>query len=105
VDLETVGEWLSDTGVDWQPPDPAILVRVLGRPAVPDRPDIQGLRLRLLVYLACNNGAVVAASRVRDAVWGGAARERKTFSNKLSELRNALGATPTGESYIEPPWL
>ena len=100
VDLETVGQWLSDPGVDWKPPEPAILVRVLGRPAVPDRPDIQGLRLRLLVYLACNNGVVVAASRVRDAVWGGAARERKTFSNKLSELRNALGATPTGESYI-----
>jgi DNA-binding winged helix-turn-helix (wHTH) protein len=64
---------------------------------VPDRPEIQGLKLRLLVYLACQNGRTVSRSRILDAVWGGEARERKTFSNKLSDLRNTLGTSPTGK--------
>ncbi len=83
----------SDNGDDdWCRPEPALLVRVLGRPAVPDRPEIQGLKLRLLVYIACQNGRTVSRSRILDAVWGGEARERKTFSNKLSDLRNTFGA-------------
>jgi DNA-binding winged helix-turn-helix (wHTH) protein len=91
----------SDNGDDeWCRPEPALLVRVLGRPAVPDRPEIQGLKLRLLVYLACQNGRTVSRSRILDAVWGGEARERKTFSNKLSDLRNTLGTSPTGSPLL-----
>lgn len=91
----------SDNGDDeWCRPEPALLVRVLGRPAVPDRPEIQGLKLRLLVYLACQNGRTVPRSRILDAVWGGEARERKTFSNKLSDLRNTLGTAPTGSPLL-----
>ena len=85
---------------EWCRPDPALLVRVLGRPAVPDRPEIQGLKLRLLVYLACQNGRTVSRSRILDAVWGGEARERKTFSNKLSDLRNTLGTSPPGSPLL-----
>ncbi len=91
----------SDNGDDeWCRPEPALLVRVLGRPAVPDRPEIQGLKLRLLVYLACQNGGTVSRSRILDAVWGGEARERKTFSNKLSDLRNSLGTSPSGNTML-----
>lgn len=91
----------SDNGDDeWCRPEPALLVRVLGRPAVPDRPEIQGLKLRLLVYLACQNGRTVSRSRILDAVWGGEARERKTFSNKLSDLRNTLGTSPAGSPLL-----
>ncbi len=91
----------SDNGDDeWCRPEPALLVRVLGRPAVPGRPEIQGLKLRLLVYLACQNGRTVSRSRILDAVWGGEARERKTFSNKLSDLRNTLGTTSTGSPML-----
>lgn len=91
----------SDNGDDeWCRPEPALLVRVLGRPVVPDRPEIQGLKLRLLVYLACQNGRTVSRSRILDAVWGGEARERKTFSNKLSDLRNTLGTSPTGSPLL-----
>ncbi|MDP2290649.1 MAG: BTAD domain-containing putative transcriptional regulator [Actinomycetota bacterium] len=67
---------------------------------MPDRPEIQGLKLRLLVYLACQNGRTVSRSRILDAVWGGEARERKTFSNKLSDLRNTLGTSPTGSPLL-----
>ena len=91
----------SDNGDDeWCQPEPALLVRILGRPAVPDRPEIQGLKLRLLVYLACQNGRTVSRSRILDAVWGGEARERKTFSNKLSDLRNTLGTSPSGSPLL-----
>jgi DNA-binding winged helix-turn-helix (wHTH) protein len=91
----------SDNGDDeWCRPEPALLVRVLGRPVVPDRPEIQGLKLRLLVYLACQNGRTSSRSRILDAVWGGEARERKTFSNKLSDLRNTLGTSPTGSPLL-----
>lgn len=91
----------SDNGDDeWCQPEPALLVRILGRPAVPDRPEIQGLKLRLLVYLACQNGRTVSRSRILDAVWGGEARERKTFSNKLSDLRNTLGTPPSGNPLL-----
>ena len=91
----------SDNGNDeWCRPEPALLVRVLGRPDVPDRPEIQGLKLRLLVYLACQNGRTVSRSRILDAVWGGEARERKTFSNKLSDLRNTLGTPPSGNPLL-----
>lgn len=86
---------------DWDLPEPAVLVRVLGTPTIEGHPEVRGVALRLLVYLACQQGPV-SISRIRNAVWGGAARDRKTVSNKLSELRAALGTTVDGEPLLAP---
>jgi DNA-binding SARP family transcriptional activator len=84
----------------WERPRPAVLVRVLGCPAVPALPQLKELDKRLLVYLASQEGAPVSRGRVRDAVWAGSARETKTLSNHLSALRNALGNNQHGEPFL-----
>lgn len=100
IDLEAAGASLVDEPDDWQRPEPEILVRVLGRPTVPVFPKLQGVRLRLLVFLACQNGAPVAFSRIRDTVWRGAARQPKTVSNALSQLREHIGLAGDGVPYL-----
>ena len=100
IDLEAAGASLDDGTDDWQRPEPEILVRVLGRPVVPVFPKLQGVRLRLLVFLACQNGAPVAFSRIRDTVWRGAARQPKTVSNALSQLREHIGLARDGVPYL-----
>ena len=57
------------------------------------------MSLRLLAFLACQSEPV-SLSRIRHVVWGGAARDRKTVSNKLSQLRSTLGTTDDGEPLI-----
>ena len=81
------------------PTEPAVLVRVFGRPRVDQHPEISGVSLRLLAFLACQSEPV-SLSRIRHVVWGGAARDRKTVSNKLSQLRSTLGTTDDGEPLI-----
>jgi hypothetical protein len=100
IDLEAAGESLADGPDDWQRPEPEILVRVLGRPTVSVFPKLQGVRLRLLVFLACQNGAPVTFSRIRDTVWRGAARQPKTVSNALSQLREHIGLARDGDPYL-----
>jgi hypothetical protein len=105
LDLEAAGAMLSAGEIDdWERPDPDFLVRVLARPAVPMFPALQGIRLRLLVFLACQR-APVTLDRVRTAVWGGVARERKTVSNALSGVRDLLGTRHDGTAYLPPATL
>lgn len=77
------------------PEDPQLLVRVLGRPAVPDRPDLGRRELVLTVYLACREGPV-ATSAVQDALWGGKPVETKTVWNVVGATRKVLGNLADG---------
>ena len=88
-------------GADDEPsiPEPAVLIRLFGPPRGEGNPEIRGVSLRLLAYLACQSEPV-SLSRIRHVVWGGAARDRKTVSNKLSQLRSILGTTEDGDSLI-----
>lgn len=75
--------------------EPALLVRVLGAPGVPDRPDLGRRELILTVLLACRRRPV-AASAAQDALWGGKPVEAKTVWNVIGATRKALGDLPDG---------
>ncbi len=89
----------TDGHVDSAAPVDAVMVRLFGQPRADGYPEIRGMTLRLLCYLACQHSPV-SISRIRNTVWAGAARDRKTISNKLSELRAALGTTASGEPLV-----
>jgi nucleoid-associated protein YgaU len=82
-------------GDEDNPSDPLLLVRVLGKPSVPDRADLGRRELILTVYLACQNGPV-ATSAVQDALWGGKPVEAKTVWNLIGATRKALGDLDDG---------
>lgn len=67
-----------------------LMVRVLGVPAIPDRPSIGRRELILAALLACRNGTL-AASAVQDALWGSRPVEAKTVWNFVANVRRALG--------------
>lgn len=69
---------------------PELIVRVLGVPSIPDRPDIGRRELILAVLLACRGGTL-AASAAQDALWGGKSVEPKTVWNFVAAVRRALG--------------
>jgi hypothetical protein len=69
---------------------PELVVRVLGVPSIPDRPDIGRRELILAVLLACR-GRTLAASAAQDALWGGKPVEPKTVWNFVAAVRRALG--------------
>ncbi len=69
---------------------PELVVRVLGVPSIPDRPDIGRRELILAVLLACRGGTL-AASAAQDALWGGKPVEPKTVWNFVAAVRRALG--------------
>jgi DNA-binding SARP family transcriptional activator len=75
--------------------DTRILVRVLGVPSVPDRPDIGRREIILVVLLACRGGTF-AASAAQDALWGGKPVEPKTVWNFVTAVRRALGDIEDG---------
>jgi len=75
--------------------EPALLVRVLGTPRVPDRPDLGRRELILTVLLACRRRPV-AASAAQDALWGGKPVEAKTVWNVIGGTRKALGDLSDG---------
>lgn len=75
--------------------EPALLVRVLGTPGVPDRPNLGRRELILTVLLACRRRPV-AASAAQDALWGGKPVEAKTVWNVIGATRKALGDLPDG---------
>lgn len=81
--------------------EPAMLVRVLGAPTIPDRPDLGRRELILTTLLACR-GAPVAASAAQDALWGGKPVEPKTVWNVIGATRRALGDLPDGTPVMPP---
>lgn len=83
------------------PLDASLVVKVLGTPRIPDRPDIKRRELRLAVYLACRGGRV-NASAVQDALWNGQAVQGKTVWNLVGRTRSALGRLPDGSWVLEP---
>jgi hypothetical protein len=89
---EGLGAETTADGPDFKP---AMLVRVLGTPTVPDRPDLGRRELILTVLLACRRGPV-AGSTAQDALWGGKAVEAKTVWNVIGATRQALGDLPDG---------
>ena len=72
-----------------------MLVRVLGVPSIPERPEIGRRELILAVMLACRGGSL-AASTAQDALWGGKPVEPKTVWNLVTAARKALGDLPDG---------
>lgn len=75
--------------------EPELVVRVLGVPSIPDRPDIGRRELILVVLLACRGGTL-AASAAQDALWGGKPVEPKTVWNFVAAVRRALGDSVDG---------
>jgi hypothetical protein len=76
-------------------PMPALLVRVLGVPSVPDRPALGRREIALTVFLACRDRPVTAAA-VQDALWNGRAVEPKTLWNMVATARSKLGTLDDG---------
>jgi LysM repeat protein len=78
-----------------EPTGPELVVRVLGVPSIPDRPDIGRRELILAVLLACRGGTL-AASAAQDALWGGKPVEPKTVWNFVAAVRRTLGEFDDG---------
>jgi hypothetical protein len=78
-----------------------LLVQVLGRPAVPDRPDLGRRELVLTTYLACK-GRPISTASVMDAVWNGRAVQDKTVWNLIGRTRTALGTFEDGTPVMPP---
>jgi nucleoid-associated protein YgaU len=83
------------------PLDASLVVKVLGTPRVPDRPELKRRELILTVYLACRGGRV-NASAVQDALWNGQAVQGKTVWNLVGRTRTALGQLPDGTWVLMP---
>lgn len=90
---EPVANELFPAEPDGEGVEPALLVRVLGTPGVPERPDLGRRELILTVLLACRRRPV-AASAAQDALWGGKPVEAKTVWNVIGATRRALGNLP-----------
>jgi nucleoid-associated protein YgaU/DNA-binding SARP family transcriptional activator len=85
----------SDPPVDAERAGPKMVVKVLGVPCVPDRPNLGHREVVITTILACRGGAV-AGSYVQDAVWEGSPVEQKTVWNIFGSTRTALGKFPDG---------
>lgn len=75
---------------EWTLPPVRLLVRVLGIPAIRDRPRLGRRELMVVVYAACSPRPVTPAE-IQDAIWGGDAVSQKTVSNLIGHTRTALG--------------
>jgi hypothetical protein len=76
-------------------PAPKMLVKVLGVPSIPDRPDLGRREVIITTILACRGGSA-SGSFVQDAVWEGDPVELKTVWNIFGATRSALGKFPDG---------
>lgn len=76
-------------------PEPGLIVRVLGSPSIPRRPNVRGKELTLAVYLACQQGPV-SVDAVQHALWNGRPGRRKRVLNLISDTRRALGSLDDG---------
>lgn len=74
---------------DWTPPDPAVLVRVLGAPEVVGV-TLGRIETSIITYLASHDGRR-RDEQVINAVWNGRAIEPKTLWNRISKIRAVLG--------------
>lgn len=97
-DLDETDE---STAVEPSPLDASLVVKVLGTPRVPDRPNLKRRETVLTAYLACRGGQV-NASAVQDALWNGQAVQGKTVWNLVGRTRTALGQLPDGTWALPP---
>jgi hypothetical protein len=81
---------IDDGDDDWTAPDPELLVRVLGVPAVDGYPNLGRLELNIVTFLACSGGQATE-DQVIDAVWNGRLVEQATLWNRISKARSVLG--------------
>ncbi len=81
--------------------DHELLVKVLGVPSIPDRPDIGRRDIVIAAILACRGGPV-ATSYVQDCVWKGEPISQKTVWNVIGIARDALGFFADGTKVMLP---
>lgn len=78
-------------GVDgWSPPEPGLLVRVLGTPAVAGYPDLGRIEVNVITFLALHRNSATD-EQVIDAVWNGRQVEMVTLWKRMSRARAVLG--------------
>ena len=84
---------LDDRLFEMAPPPnaPALVIRVLGVPAIPELPSLGRRELILATLLACRGGSL-PASAAQDALWGGKPVEAKTAWNLYTATRRQLGS-------------
>ncbi len=70
--------------------EPRLLVKVLGKPGVVDRPELSRRELMVVVYMACA-GRPVHNDDIRDAIWGGEPISAKSAYNLVARARSKLG--------------
>lgn len=85
---------------EW-PERPELMVRVLGTPRVPDRPELKRRHVQLVVYLA-SMGQPTSVSRVEHAVWAGETIASKTVWNNATRARKILGTLSDGTQALLP---
>lgn len=98
--LNEAGEELLTSGVAVGN-DHELLVKVLGVPRIPDRPDIGRRDIVIAAILACRGGPV-ATSYVQDCVWKGEPISQKTVWNVIGIARDALGFFADGTKVMLP---
>lgn len=99
--LDDGGESGEAAAAESSPLDASLVVKVLGTPRVPDRPNLKRREIVLTAYLACRGGQV-NASAVQDALWNGQAVQGKTVWNLVGRTRTALGQLPNGTWALPP---
>jgi DNA-binding SARP family transcriptional activator len=88
-DPSTNGDGLVED--DWQPPSPALLVRVLGPPCVVSVEGLSATGVSLVAFLACH-GHKATEDQLINAVWNGKAVNKTTVWNHITKIRSALGS-------------
>jgi hypothetical protein len=76
-------------------PISSLLVKVLGVPSIPDRPNLGRRDVALTAFLACREGPTFGGA-LQDAIWEGDSIEQKTVWNIVGALRTALGKFEDG---------
>jgi hypothetical protein len=71
-------------------PEPLLLVKVLGTPCVPDRPNLNRREIILTALLACR-GTPLNRSIVQESIWPGKEIDPKTVNNFVGRTRTSLG--------------
>lgn len=87
---ESIDDEAADAIEEAEIVEPAVLVRVLGPPAIPTHPKLKPTDLNLVTYMACRGPAT--ADQIIDAVWNGQRFEPSNFWNHLSKARTALSS-------------
>jgi hypothetical protein len=76
-------------------PISSLLIKVLGVPSIPDRPNLGRRDVALTAFLACREGPTFGGA-LQDAIWEGDSIEQKTLWNIVGALRTALGKFEDG---------